>query len=71
MEGEKNIPLTVRVEIWSIFPQTWNKEEAERSPPKGLFLGNAGIHQLCNIAHHNVVIIYVPIYHAFYYLTHI
>ena len=33
--------------------------------------GTAGILQLCNIARHNVVIIYVPIYHAFYYLTHI
>ena len=28
--------------------------------------GTAGILQLCNTARHNVVIIYVPIYHAFY-----
>ena len=28
--------------------------------------GTAGILQLCNIARHNVVIIHVPIYHAFY-----
>jgi len=28
--------------------------------------GTAGILQLCNIARHNVVIVYVPIYHAFY-----
>ena len=28
--------------------------------------GTAGILQLCNIARHNVVIIYVPIYHAIY-----
>jgi len=33
--------------------------------------GTAGILQLCNTARHNVVIIYVPIYHAFYYLMHI
>ena len=33
--------------------------------------GSAGILQICNIARHNVVIIYVPIYHAFYYLMHI
>ena len=31
-----------------------------------LLLGTAGIIQLCNTARHNVVIIYVPIYHAFY-----
>ena len=29
-------------------------------------LGTAGILQICNIARHSVVIIYVPIYHAFY-----
>ena len=29
-------------------------------------LGTAGILQLCNEARHNVVIIYVPIYHPFY-----
>ena len=28
--------------------------------------GTAGILQLCITARHNVVIIYVPIYHAFY-----
>ena len=37
--------------------------------PDGSFrdplLGTAGILQLCNTARHNVVIIYVPIYHAF------
>ena len=36
-----------------------------------MMMGNAGILQLCNTARHNVVIIYVPIYHAFYYLMHI
>ena len=29
--------------------------------------GTAGILQICNTARHNVVILYVPIYHAFYY----
>ena len=33
------------------------------SPPSQ---GTAGILQLCNTARHNVVITYVPIYHAFY-----
>jgi len=28
--------------------------------------GTAGILQLCNTARHHVVILYVPIYHAFY-----
>jgi len=30
------------------------------------YLGTAGILQICNIARHSVVIIHVPIYHAFY-----
>ena len=38
---------------------------------KSCLQGTAGILQICNIARHSVVIIYVPIYHAFYYLTHI
>jgi len=32
----------------------------------GTYRGTAGILQLCNTARHNVVILYVPIYHAFY-----
>jgi len=35
------------------------------------YRGTAGIIQLCNTARHNVVIIHVPIYHAFYYLMNI
>ena len=65
----RNIVYRRRENIITLFTVTIIEQELiglrrHRSPWR--MPGTAGILQICNTARHNVVIIYVPIYHAFY-----
>ena len=65
-QSQLNLDLKVDSEKQIIFGMENKGSRSMRYLMVAVYLGTAGILQLCNTARHNVVITYVPIYHAFY-----